>query len=861
MRPAALDPAPVDPALPDPATLLHDELQARLDALVARSGAAAGAVCLFDVRERILRLAAEAGLSDEGCRLLRVIRGDATDWEPPLASLRAGQTSILHDDPRQPLPPLMDAPGPMAAVACVPLHRDGRPLGAALLVSAPPRSFTRDSLREHAGELEGIADAILRLHRGVAKVRERPSTVAAPVSLSRAMRPRRTTMEPGEGALDALRRTVAWTGRLPVVRNLVQGVVEPAARLAERIGQLERKTAGLWGDLRAIEAATRDREAGETQLRARLYAAEARCSKERERRRALEREHERSESELAESRAREARTRAELERAIARAAAEREVTLRSARVASETAEETRAERVAELEQARQEVARLQTELLAATDTARRAAGELAELRAEQQAAGELQLALRTALDEAQATERRLTARVAELEKQLHVQEEIQTAAAADRDVADAALRNRLFDAEGRLSQERQRGYLLERNFKNVSAELTEARRQERRLREELERVVASEAADRDEALRLAREAVQAAEERRAAAVAEAEAVRAKLAEARRLALETSEEIQRVRAEEKRVAEAAASAEIERLRAALEEAHERAGEARARSEELEAELTIARACGEAGTTAAAPAALIDATAALGPVSAADGEPAVRPASDASAGTMGPIVVVLDHDTSWPTGSSRRIDMEVFPPTSDVVDRIASLAPSSIVANLAAPGTLEVMLALRECGCASDFWGCLAAPGEEEVVPVGMVEPARAPLDVENVLEWIRGFASRGTRVLAGGDNVNAFISLRAALVREGMSVATAWDSRQTLDLLAIVRPQVVVLDLALPPHGAQVVLAQLGALEPLPSTFLVLSGGDPTAGFLRVLKDAGEELERVNRATCLAKFQG
>ena len=94
-----------DPA-PDPATALHDELQVRLDALVARSGAVAGAVCLFDVRERVLRLAAEVGLSDEGCRLLRVTRGDA-DWDPPLTSLRAGEPSILHDDPRQPLPPLM----------------------------------------------------------------------------------------------------------------------------------------------------------------------------------------------------------------------------------------------------------------------------------------------------------------------------------------------------------------------------------------------------------------------------------------------------------------------------------------------------------------------------------------------------------------------------------------------------------------------------------------------------------------------------------------------------------------------------------------------------------------------------------
>jgi hypothetical protein len=70
----------------------------------------------------------------------------------------------------------MEAAGPMATVACVPLQRDGHPLGTALLVSTPPRTFTRDSIRERASDIEGIEEAILRLHRGVAKVRERPST-------------------------------------------------------------------------------------------------------------------------------------------------------------------------------------------------------------------------------------------------------------------------------------------------------------------------------------------------------------------------------------------------------------------------------------------------------------------------------------------------------------------------------------------------------------------------------------------------------------------------------------------------------------------------------------------------------------
>ena len=211
----------------------------------------------------------------------------------------------------------------MAAVACVPLQRDGHPLGTAVLVSTPPRAFTRESIRERAAELEGIEEAILRLHRGVAKVRQQPAAVARPDASPRGMRAAHGAIEADDVAIGALRRTVEWTGRLPIVRGLLQGLAEPAARMAERIGQLERKTAGLWGDLRAIEATARDREASEAALRGRLYAAEARCSKERDRRRAVEREQELGAAELAEARAREQRSRAELERVVARAAAER----------------------------------------------------------------------------------------------------------------------------------------------------------------------------------------------------------------------------------------------------------------------------------------------------------------------------------------------------------------------------------------------------------------------------------------------------------------------------------------------------------------------------------------------------------
>src|SRR5947208_10399153 len=46
----------------------EDALQPALQAILEATGAQAGAICLFDVRYGLLRLAAEVGISDEGDR-------------------------------------------------------------------------------------------------------------------------------------------------------------------------------------------------------------------------------------------------------------------------------------------------------------------------------------------------------------------------------------------------------------------------------------------------------------------------------------------------------------------------------------------------------------------------------------------------------------------------------------------------------------------------------------------------------------------------------------------------------------------------------------------------------------------------
>src|ERR1043166_2719749 len=82
-----------------------------LQAILEATGAQAGALCLFDVRYGLLRLAAEVGISDEGCRALRSIRqDDARGWALPLQCLRDRRPYLIDAaSGAHHVPPLVEA--------------------------------------------------------------------------------------------------------------------------------------------------------------------------------------------------------------------------------------------------------------------------------------------------------------------------------------------------------------------------------------------------------------------------------------------------------------------------------------------------------------------------------------------------------------------------------------------------------------------------------------------------------------------------------------------------------------------------------------------------------------------------------
>jgi chromosome segregation ATPase/CheY-like chemotaxis protein len=170
--------------------------------------------------------------------------------------------------------------------------------------------------------------------------------------------------------------------------------------------------------------------------------------------------------------------------------------------------------------------------------------------------------------------------------------------------------------------------------------------------------------------------------------------------------------------------------------------------------------------------------------------------------------GPVqrVVVIDSNPRWADTTLHGVEVLQVAPHANAYGAIAKADADRALVNLAVPDVLETMAACRENGVTVPFCGCLADPDGERGLALGFVELVPGPVDPDDVLVALQTYGPRGTRVLTAGGDADAFISLRQALSRQGMSVSMAWDGKQAQDLLSMVQPEVVVVDLDLPPKG-------------------------------------------------------
>ncbi|TMA50642.1 MAG: hypothetical protein E6J83_00170 [Deltaproteobacteria bacterium] len=794
-------------------TAPEEALEPALQAVLEESGVHAGALCLFDPRQGVLRLAAESGLSDEGCRRLRTVRrGDPATWDMPLHGLMNGRAYLIESAARNRyVPRLIEAAASVRTVACVPLNAGPAPVGSLILVAVAPRSLgERDirALEPVLGDLARMIEATRRRPRGTETPAGSPATSAATAGLV-AVRDRLLAEHERLAAeLEGARRVADQVTPLTVALAEAE---RARARLAEALGaaaterseqargvatlEAARTEAQQLSEAARAELASARQTAAEAaaaaaaslaeqrrqveRLEARLADAEAAAARRVEAARERERAHERAVEELRTTLAHEQRLREERE-AAARGASDGRAELERAHAAADEAARAHAAANAAAEGARAQLAQTTHVIEALEDEAARAQSEILRLEAELTGATSERTRLEDALAEARARVDEARERDGRHEREIaRLRRELDHTAAVGRErVAESA---------------------------GLGAQLEGLAAERDRVRE----TVAGLEAERD---RLAAEA----------------AARGGLDEA----------LARERAERGRLA--GALAEAEAARGALEAAHARqATEAAARLAALERELErpvsertpvetqVDEARGEAD---GAPMQVVTVGAAPG------GRP--RP------GSARLRVVVLDGDAAWESAGTAGNDIVVLAPGENLAARVTEIAPARVVVNLAARGALAALQSLRASGCTASFWGCVAAPAADRGVALGTIEASRCPLDPEAIVATLGSHVGRGTPVLTAGTDVDALMSLRQALARLGASVSMAWDGKQAADLLAVVQPEVVVVDLGLTRRDGYLITARLGGLEAAPHAVLVECADDTAEAFAATLADPG-----------------
>jgi CheY-like chemotaxis protein len=178
----------------------------------------------------------------------------------------------------------------------------------------------------------------------------------------------------------------------------------------------------------------------------------------------------------------------------------------------------------------------------------------------------------------------------------------------------------------------------------------------------------------------------------------------------------------------------------------------------------------------------------------------------------------------------------------PPAPESADAIAAAAPGRIVLNVAAPGALAYAVGLRASGVVAPMLGVVAQTGSEQVIGLGVVEAVGHPLVPEALVLAVECASPRGARVFAAGRDAEALMKMRQALAKRGLSVSLARDTKQIDELLAMVRPQVVVIDLALPMRQGYELVMRMAATTPVPAMVLMATDGDPSPVFVDKLRD-------------------
>ena len=486
--------------------------------------------------------------------------------------------------------------------------------------------------------------------------------------------------------------------------------------------------------------------------------------------------------------------------------AEREAALSSAQGIIRQLEASRAAAAAEAETARAQLAETESKLWALQHELRLAQRQLDKLCTAHDDLVEDHARTSALLDGAHATETNLWAQTDGLRGQIR---SLETERARLLDIerkyqesggqhADASERVTKLEAE--LEGLRRWVRTVEDEVAQSTASLEQSALRERRLQEAL---AATEASMREHegTLREARAMADAAERERATAAAELEALRTAMASAQRVVLEAEAETRVARAEAERlaVAQEATLAEQKRMQEGLADAKPRTEAAPAPSAAQPAART-------------AP---------------------VKPAAPVS--LEGKTLVVLDAGAEWPAVSSGT-EVRVITPGDSVASEMASIEAGACIVNVARADALTSAVALRTGGVPVPFWAVVVANDGDRGIWLGPIDILIRPIEAEAVRAQCTMIAPKSARILAVGSDSATFIPLRQGLMKAGMSVSIAWDLKQASELIDIVHPHVVVLDLGLPARRAAGFVTELSRVQAPPALVVIPGPAETLTAF-------------------------
>ena len=217
-----------------------------------------------------------------------------------------------------------------------------------------------------------------------------------------------------------------------------------------------------------------------------------------------------------------------------------------------------------------------------------------------------------------------------------------------------------------------------------------------------------------------------------------------------------------------------------------------------------------------------------------------------------------LAVVDTAMDWSRYDLGEQRVVVMAPGT-ALEALRAEPPNRIVLNVAAPGGLALAVGLRAHGVTAPMFGVVAQPGSERVVGLGLVEAVAHPLNADALVAAVERASPRGARVFATGRDADALMKVRQTLAKQGLSVSLARDTKQIDELLAMVRPQVVVIDLSLPMRQGYDLVMRMAATSPIPSLVLIAPDGDPVPVMLEKLRERSAAGAGMNAKQWLAEI--